>query len=251
MLSCRGVRESRSGGWFRADRTGTSRWRAQLDDRRRRTPRGKPRSRRFPGQFASRPGLVGSRRELRVVGVADLHEREALRPEHREVARPGRPVAEAKAELFKALAHPARVRVLELLAEREHTVGELAEATGLELSHLSQQVTVLRRAGVVDSRRVRSSVICSLRDPQTAELLAALTLEGQVEPAREGSVPSRPARYPRRSWTIVSSRVSCDGRTGQLRLLPRPGLRIETACGIAQSRRTRYLARQPTGRFGG
>jgi ArsR family transcriptional regulator len=85
---------------------------------------------------------------------------------------PGRPVAEAKAELFKALAHPARVRVLELLAEREHTVGELAEATGLELSHLSQQVTVLRRAGVVDSRRVRSSVICSLRDPQTAELLA-------------------------------------------------------------------------------
>lgn len=84
----------------------------------------------------------------------------------------GTPVAEAKAELFKALAHPARVRVLELLAEREHTVGELAELTGLELSHLSQQVTVLRRAGVVDSRRVRSTVTCSLRDPQTAELLA-------------------------------------------------------------------------------
>ena len=85
---------------------------------------------------------------------------------------PGRPVAEAKADLFKALAHPARVRVLELLAEREHTVGELAEATGLELSHLSQQVTVLRRAGVVDSRRIRSNVVCALRDPQTAELLA-------------------------------------------------------------------------------
>lgn len=85
---------------------------------------------------------------------------------------PGRPVAEAKADLFKALAHPARVRVLELLAEREQTVGELAEATGLELSHLSQQVSVLRRAGIVDSRRVRSSVICALRDPQTAELLA-------------------------------------------------------------------------------
>lgn len=85
---------------------------------------------------------------------------------------PGRPVAEAKADLFKALAHPARVRVLELLAERAHTVGELAQATGLELSHLSQQVSVLRRAGVVDSRRVRSSVVCSLRDPQTAELLA-------------------------------------------------------------------------------
>jgi DNA-binding transcriptional ArsR family regulator len=85
---------------------------------------------------------------------------------------PGRPLAEAKADLFKAMAHPARIRVLELLAEREHTVGELADETGLELSHLSQQVSVLRRAGIVDSRRVRSNVICSLRDPQTAELLA-------------------------------------------------------------------------------
>ena len=84
----------------------------------------------------------------------------------------GRPISDAKADLFKALAHPARVRVLELLAEGEHTIGELAEQAGLELSHLSQQVTVLRRAGIVDSRRVKSTVICSLRDPQTAELLA-------------------------------------------------------------------------------
>ena len=85
---------------------------------------------------------------------------------------PGRPLAEAKAELFKALAHPAWIRALELLAERERTVGELADETGLELSHLSHQISVLRRAGIVDSRRVRSNVICSLRDPQTAELLA-------------------------------------------------------------------------------
>jgi ArsR family transcriptional regulator len=84
----------------------------------------------------------------------------------------GRSLAEAKAELFKALGHPARVRVLELLAEREHTIGELAELTGLELSHLSQQVAVLRRTGVVDSRRVKSSVVCSLRDPRTSQLLA-------------------------------------------------------------------------------
>jgi DNA-binding transcriptional ArsR family regulator len=83
-----------------------------------------------------------------------------------------RPLAEAKAELFKAMAHPARIRVLELLAEGERSIGELAEHTGLELSHLSQQVSVLRRAGVVDSRRVRSTVICTLRDPMTARLLA-------------------------------------------------------------------------------
>ena len=85
---------------------------------------------------------------------------------------PGRPVAEAKADLFRALAHPGRVRVLELLAGGERTIGELAAETGMELSHLSQQVTVLRRAGVVDSRRMKNAVICSLRDPQTAELLA-------------------------------------------------------------------------------
>jgi DNA-binding transcriptional ArsR family regulator len=85
---------------------------------------------------------------------------------------PGRPVTEAKADLFKALAHPGRVRVLELLAEGECTIGELAAGTAMELSHLSQQVTVLRRAGVVDSRRVKNTVVCSLRDPQTAELLA-------------------------------------------------------------------------------
>ncbi len=84
----------------------------------------------------------------------------------------GRPITEAKADLFKALAHPARVRVLELLAEGERSMGELAEASGLELSHLSQHVTQLLRAGIVDSRRVKNTVVCSLRDPQTAELLA-------------------------------------------------------------------------------
>jgi DNA-binding transcriptional ArsR family regulator len=84
----------------------------------------------------------------------------------------GRPITEAKADLFKALAHPARVRVLELLAEGPRSMGELADESGLELSHLSQHVTQLRRAGIVDSRRVKNTVVCALRDPQTAELLA-------------------------------------------------------------------------------
>jgi ArsR family transcriptional regulator len=86
---------------------------------------------------------------------------------------PGRPLAEAQAELFKALAHPIRVRVIEALAEGDRTMGQLAEDTGYELSHLSQHVTQLRRAGIVDSRRIRTSVLCSLRDPLTGELLAA------------------------------------------------------------------------------
>ena len=84
----------------------------------------------------------------------------------------GRPLAEVKADLFRALAHPARIRVLEILAGGEHTIGELASLTGLELSHLSQQVTVLRRASIVESRREKNNVVCRLRDPRTAELLA-------------------------------------------------------------------------------
>ncbi len=83
-----------------------------------------------------------------------------------------RPLSEIKAELFKALGHPARVRALELLAERERAVGELQPVVGIEASHLSQQLGVLRRAGLVTTRKEGASVIYALRDPLVAELLA-------------------------------------------------------------------------------
>jgi DNA-binding transcriptional ArsR family regulator len=82
-----------------------------------------------------------------------------------------RPVAEAKAELFKALAHPARILVLEALAEGEFAVGELADRLGMELSHLSQQLAVLRRVDAVANRRVGSVVFYRLRDPRMTQLL--------------------------------------------------------------------------------
>ena len=77
-----------------------------------------------------------------------------------------------KAELFKALGHPARVRILEVRADGEHSVGEMQPKVGIESSHLSQQLAVLRRAGVVASRKEGSSVIYALRDPAVADLLA-------------------------------------------------------------------------------
>ena len=83
-----------------------------------------------------------------------------------------RPLSEVKAELFKALAHPARVRALEVLVEGERTVGELQPLVGIESSHLSQQLGVLRRAGLVTTRKEGSSVVYSLRDQRVAELLA-------------------------------------------------------------------------------
>ena len=72
------------------------------------------------------------------------------------------PVAQLKAQLFKALAHPVRIRALEQLVEGERSVGELAESIDTEISHLSQQLAVLRRAGVVDTRREGNTIFYSV-----------------------------------------------------------------------------------------
>jgi ArsR family transcriptional regulator len=82
------------------------------------------------------------------------------------------PISEIKAELFRALAHPARIRVLEVLSEGELSVSDIQPLVGIESSHLSQQLGVLRRAGVVVARKEGSSVIYALRDPEVATLLA-------------------------------------------------------------------------------
>lgn len=84
-----------------------------------------------------------------------------------------RPISEVKAELFRALAHPARIRVLELLSEGEHSVGDMAPLVGLEASHLSQQLGVLRHAGLVTTRKVGPSVIYRIRNRSVVALLAA------------------------------------------------------------------------------
>ena len=81
------------------------------------------------------------------------------------------PVSEVKAELFKALGHPARIRVLEVLSEGERSVSDMQPLVGIESSHLSQQLGILRRAGLVTTRKEGVSVIYSLVDPTLAELL--------------------------------------------------------------------------------
>jgi ArsR family transcriptional regulator len=81
------------------------------------------------------------------------------------------PIQQIKAEFFKALAHPARIRVLELLVDGEKSVGELADEVGLESSHLSQQLGVLRRANLVQTRKEGSMVIYSLADRRLSKVL--------------------------------------------------------------------------------
>jgi len=83
-----------------------------------------------------------------------------------------RPLSELKAELFKALGHPGRVRILEVLREGERTVTDLVPLVGLEASHLSQQLALLRRARIVRSRRDGSHVTYAVGDEEIVELLA-------------------------------------------------------------------------------
>lgn len=84
-----------------------------------------------------------------------------------------RPLYEIKAELFKALGHPARIRILELLAQDEVAVATLITETGMEASHLSQHLAVLRRAGVVASRREGNAVYYRTAHRSVDELLVA------------------------------------------------------------------------------
>ena len=83
------------------------------------------------------------------------------------------PRHEAKAELFRTLGHPLRIRVLELLCERDYAVHELLATMGVEPSSLSQQLGILRRAGIVRQRRLGGEVRYSLMIPSIEELLAA------------------------------------------------------------------------------
>lgn len=81
------------------------------------------------------------------------------------------PLDKLKAEFFKTLGRPARIRILELLSEQDHSVGELMPTLGLESSHLSQQFAVLRRTGMVVARKQGNNVIYSIASKDMAELL--------------------------------------------------------------------------------
>jgi DNA-binding transcriptional ArsR family regulator len=83
------------------------------------------------------------------------------------------PLYQAKADLLRVLGHPARIRVLELLAEREHAAGDLLGEIAIEAGSLSQQLAVLRRAGLVSQRREAGSVFYALAVPEVREVLAA------------------------------------------------------------------------------
>lgn len=81
------------------------------------------------------------------------------------------PIYALKAEFFRVLGHPVRIRLLQLLREGERTVGDLQSALDLDSSNTSQQLALLRRQGLVESRRDGTSVYYRVKDRRTLELL--------------------------------------------------------------------------------
>ena len=76
-----------------------------------------------------------------------------------------------KAEFFKALAHPLRIRLLEILRHRERSVQELQAALGLDQSTVSQHLAVLRAKHVVVARKEGTTVRYACRDALVGDLL--------------------------------------------------------------------------------
>ncbi|MFJ3924608.1 ArsR/SmtB family transcription factor [Streptomyces sp. NPDC090022] len=83
------------------------------------------------------------------------------------------PLYQAKAEFFRMLGHPVRIRVLELLQDGPLPVRELLAAIEVEPSALSQQLAVLRRSGIVTSSRDGTTVVYELAGGDVAQLMLA------------------------------------------------------------------------------
>jgi ArsR family transcriptional regulator len=81
------------------------------------------------------------------------------------------PLYQAKAEFFRMLGHPVRIRVLELLQDGPKPVRDLLAEIDVERSNLSQQLAVLRRSGIVTSVREADTVVYSLASGDVADLL--------------------------------------------------------------------------------
>ena len=104
------------------------------------------------------------------------------------------PLYKAKADFFRTLGHPARIRVLELLADGDKPVHELLASIAIEASNLSQQLSVLRMAGLVAQRREGTEVIYSLALPEVRDLLLAARRILETKHAASGALVDEVSR---------------------------------------------------------
>ena len=115
------------------------------------------------------------------------------------------PIHQVKADFFRTLGHPIRVRVIGLLRDGEMTVGQLQAELGIDSSGASQHLAAMRRAGILEARKEGTSVHYSVRDPRTFQLMEsarqvigshleeANALLGELgeEAPREGASPTK------------------------------------------------------------
>ncbi len=78
-------------------------------------------------------------------------------------------IFERQARICKAFAHPGRLRILDLLSERERGLSDLQKQMGMSKAGMSQQIAILRAAGVLATRRDGKQIYCSLAIPEVKE----------------------------------------------------------------------------------
>lgn len=100
-----------------------------------------------------------------------------------------------EAELFAALGHPIRLKLLELLADGPRCACELEPAFDLNQSTISRHLTTLRGAGVLDAHKEGVKVIYAIRDDRVLEIVAQA--HDVVEHARPGRLSSLEEMAPR------------------------------------------------------
>jgi ArsR family transcriptional regulator len=98
---------------------------------------------------------------------------------------------EAVGDLFRVLASPIRVAMIDLLAEQPLFVHQIVAASGLSQPHVSQQLRILRDAGLVRRVRRGREVVYALRDEHVAHIVAD-AIAHTVEAHSKGSPPPEP-----------------------------------------------------------
>ena len=72
---------------------------------------------------------------------------------------------QARANVLKALAHPSRLFIVEVLSEKPHCVAELTEMVGADISTVSKHLSILKNAGLIANEKLGKQVYYSLRVP--------------------------------------------------------------------------------------
>jgi DNA-binding transcriptional ArsR family regulator len=124
---------------------------------------------------------------------------------------------EAQARLFKALMHPARLAILEALREDEHCVCHLEAALGYRQAYISQQLTVLREAGLVQDRRDGWNIYYHATQPQVFALLDQAAELAGVSAQAPGPAQQKPCPCPKCQAAAISLSELAPETTGRER----------------------------------